>query len=790
MQEFTKITIEKDYLPYRKIELNWLKKESNPDTEILRSMIIFGRNGTGKSTISKSISSLRDISEDITLINEKNRVSNTINITDSDKETIFVYNEEFQNEKVTFIENERFEAIVLIDDQKDLMSKIALNKSEVKILESKLTQYNDALSTAENDIKESIVGTKKSRWKSIFSELNDKNPYFNASLINRISSSVSSRSVVELGENLSNLIKEIESAKNEKRINRCSEVEIPINEIKDKLKIIAEPVSMIELTERENQIIEILGNNVDSSIEKTENILKGNSNNCPTCFQEINEDYKRDTLAQLKSVLKKQLLNNEISEHIECIDQVIKISELIIAELDFVDLDKRIEEDVRISLNKSIEDLKSKLNLMIKKLKDKKSNVYRASDFSDETLFKAKNAYDVSLSKYNRACDEYNIRFNKLDENIKEANKLNDKLAYKETENFCKELFENREKINKAEKSIEELNEEIVKDEQLVKNTTLALNNINKQLGRVFYESERLKLEQEDGFYYVLSRGKRTKLSSLSTGERNAIGLCYFFSIVNQNQNVDNQYNLPLLIVLDDPVSSFDHEIKLGIYSLLRGEIEKIGIGNENSKILILTHDSDVYYNCFKIFEDILDADGKRVFRDNQIKLKQLNSMTGIETAEKEENFYSTQLTKIYEFACIEDEECDFAKDFSPYIGNVMRRVLEAFSTFNYQKGISELSSNEVLLSESIDDREERELLKSHMYRLLLNGESHYSDKIYGITERDREVLLTIKQKIQTARFVLVLLYSLNPIHLKYQINNLDQTILERWKSDLIGSKK
>ena len=134
--------------------------------------------------------------------------------------------------------------------------------------------------------------------------------------------------------------------------------------------------------------------------------------------------------------------------------------------------------------------------------------------------------------------------------------------------------------------------------------------------------------------------------------------------------------------------------------------------------------------------------------------------------------------------------ECDFAKDFSPYIGNVMRRVLEAFSTFNYQKGISELSSNEVLLSESIDDKEERELLKSHMYRLLLNGESHYSDKIYGITERDREFLLTIKQKIQTARFVLVLLYSLNSIHLKYQINNLDQTILERWKSDLIGSKK
>ena len=312
MQKFTKITIEKDYLPYRKIELNWLKKESNPDTEILSSMIIFGRNGTGKSTIFKSISSLRDISEDITLFNEKNTVSTAINITDSDKETIFVYNEEFQREKVTFTENEKFEAIVLIDDQKDLMLKIVSNKSEVKRLESELAQYNKSILDANKSIKERLLDSEKLKWKIIYSKLNNKTPYFNENLLNRISSSVSSKSVLELGEDLSNLIKEIESARNEKKIKRYSEVDIPVNEIKEKLEIISEPVNIIELTERENQIIEILGNNVDSSIEKTENILKGNHNNCPTCFQEINEDYKRDTLAQIKSVLEKQLLNYEM----------------------------------------------------------------------------------------------------------------------------------------------------------------------------------------------------------------------------------------------------------------------------------------------------------------------------------------------------------------------------------------------------------------------------------------------------------------------------------------------
>ncbi|EFN99421.1 hypothetical protein SMSK564_0216 [Streptococcus mitis SK564] len=174
MQEFTKIVIEKDYLPYKKIELNWLKKEDNTDTEILRSMIIFGRNGTGKSTISKSISSLSGISEDITLFNEKNKLSNVINITGSDKETVFVYNEDFQRDRVSFTENEKFEAIVLIDDQKDLMSKIELNKNKLAKLKFELANYKKSILDAEESIKKILVDSTKSEWKTVSIILNKK----------------------------------------------------------------------------------------------------------------------------------------------------------------------------------------------------------------------------------------------------------------------------------------------------------------------------------------------------------------------------------------------------------------------------------------------------------------------------------------------------------------------------------------------------------------------------------------------------------------------------------------
>ena len=137
-------------------------------------MIIFGRNGTGKSTISKSISSLSGISEDITLFNEKNKLSNVINITGSDKETVFVYNEDFQRDRVSFTENEKFEAIVLIDDQKDLMSKIELNKNKLAKLKFELANYKKSILDAEESIKKILVDSTKSEWKTVSIILNKK----------------------------------------------------------------------------------------------------------------------------------------------------------------------------------------------------------------------------------------------------------------------------------------------------------------------------------------------------------------------------------------------------------------------------------------------------------------------------------------------------------------------------------------------------------------------------------------------------------------------------------------
>lgn len=58
-----------------------------------------------------------------------------------------------------------------------------------------------------------------------------------------------------------------------------------------------------------------------------------------------------------------------------------------------------------------------------------------------------------------------------------------------------------------------------------------------------------------------------------------------------------NCYNQESLYVIDDPVSSFDIDNRVGIQSLLRYQTEQIIKGNNNSRILFMSHDLNAIYD-------------------------------------------------------------------------------------------------------------------------------------------------------------------------------------------------
>lgn len=246
------------------------------------------------------------------------------------------------------------------------------------------------------------------------------------------------------------------------------------------------------------------------------------------------------------------------------------------------------------------------------------------------------------------------------------------------------------------------------------------MDKINDGLSYIFFSDDRLSIECKEDKYYLLSRGNSVAPEKISTGERNAIALCYFFTDIMQNKDETDVYNDEYLIIIDDPISSFDMENRIGVLSYLRYQMEKLLCGNKNTKILIMVHDLQTFFDMSVITKDIRNVYKKTNNLSNSLATKSFSylklSKEKIETLSKEEvdkyQEYTSLLNNIFSYAKNEDYE-------GLEVGNSMRRVLEAYSTFNYKKGIVDVTRNENIVR-SFDDRQKK-YFRNLMYRLVLH---------------------------------------------------------------------
>ena len=158
--------------------------------------------------------------------------------------------------------------------------------------------------------------------------------------------------------------------------------------------------------------------------------------------------------------------------------------------------------------------------------------------------------------------------------------------------------------------------------------------------------------------------------------------------------------------------------------------------------------------------------------RDNSIWISYQNLIKY-----KKYNEYSKMLTEIYEFA---NEDEGYEK-LEYTIGNQMRKVLEAYATFNYKKGIESISTTEEILNK-IEDESKREYFRNFMYRLILNGDSHMEETARSYPNSTFFDHIDINEKIITAKSLLVFLYLIDDIHIKmYFSNNKQIKNIESW---------
>lgn len=745
------------------------------DKEYHRFCLIYGKNGSGKSTISQAFDTVKQNNQSLIASQIIDKSGAAVDLTNEDqKNNIFVFNEEYVNSKVKIKDN-GLDAIVLLGDVANIDRKLEKieNIGEIRTqrkqgYEQELKKYEDDKNTDnpkkyENDVVENLKSNFAEREKNILGRqiriLQNKTIELAKNIIGRFKAE-EDKNIEELKNNFDKKLKSYEDIRND--LNFTEEIK-QLN-FEDVKQLLLHQVEQKQLTPREEEIKQAIA--VADHIV-TKNIMESDKDICPYCFQKLTGKYKREILSSLETIFNPEIENHRAN--LENKKQEIQNSLNCLKNLPDMDkLDKNLFDTIKMQIDTCQTEITEKLNQKIQ-------NPFVALnlDVNFDNLVSELNQNLDQLEQRRQAFMAQKARANELKQ---ELEKLNNQIAYYEVKdnfNYYKEKLRIMQALNSKKdhnyRRLECISSKILELKAQKKQINIAQDKINEHLKYIFFKEGRLELGEpnEQGQYVLKSNGNRVKAKDVSTGERNAIALSYFFTEIFKGDNKEEFYTKPKFIVIDDPISSFDFENKVGIMSFLNYQIHKIMTGCSESKMIILTHDLMSAFDMQKIIGSLpqikINDKNEVIFIQRELKNQKL-----VEFGKKYSE-YKTLLNEIYDYANNSISE-------NVNIGNNMRKVLETFGTFNYQCGIEDIARDEIIVANL--SPEQQAYFKNLMYRLVLHGESHAEDKTKAL---DFFSCISEDEKQKTAKDILSILYLLNKTHLQKYLQKEKVKRIGQW---------
>jgi len=735
-----------------------------------RLALVYGKNGSGKTTCAKAFSlcagnnfsgleaSLFDKGNKTKLTQPENGWSN-----------IFVFDEEYINTNLR-INGEGLGSIVLFGEQVEIDTELKKLDEDKKNVQANLAKSSESLNNKYESpasplspvfYKNKIFYALKKNdgWASVDSKIKE----------NKVNSPVSDDLFNEFRQmDVKTSLDELKVAFKEKMQlyvqSRGDTIQYPHPIPTQKsfsdtdliiINLLKKEIQKPELSDRDKRILEVVTSGNHHIEESRKTFSDAAVSFCPYCFQSITPEYKNALLTSIANVF-----NHEADEH----KTNLQTAHLSTIEDDFSQY-SNLSKDLTLQLVAQCK----KCNQIIEKYNgfiDKKiNNIY--SPLETESL-----GYAAAMETLNSLLGDLERRRQQLHEARRQRDDLrnllillNKQIARKELESDFINFEKYTQEKSNAEKNYNELreqNEKIEKQhdelEQRKANIFIAVDRINHDLQYVFFAENRICIEVVNNQYILKICGKQVKPQEVSCGERNAIALCYFFTKILHQTKVADAYSQEKLIVIDDPVSSFDIGNRIGITSYLKFQIQNTIGGNNNSKVIVLSHDVTSVWNIEKAFQEISEYTKQNAHITNATYCAhELIDMKLDSFKSKKKNEYSKFICDIYSYAYDKTGE-------SLSIGNIMRRMLETFSTFLYKKSIDNLSCDTTILSHL---KTKSDFFQNFMYRLVLHGESHTEETVRA--DNDALVFFSYTsddEKQKTARYILCMMYLLQKDHL------------------------
>lgn len=729
-----------------------------------RVALLYGKNGSGKTTVAQGF---REYIEPVTPPKvELSPMANgtRISAVSGQAGKFFVFDEDYVSKRIR-VKEDGLDAIVLFGEQIDLDKQISKAETDIteKQAEVELQEKECAKFTTTNDVNAPDYWKIKIRnelkkdtgWAGKGSKIKGKKQNLSVTddVIERIGQLAPAKPQAELQKEFDRRYAQFTTVNS--TATTLPEAILPISIVGDKEQQATELLSKViprpQWTEREQKIFDLLGG---QGLDTAKGFLSNTETTiCNQCLQPISDEYRIAVLRELDC-----LLNRDVEEFKN------ELRNLIIPETS-----NTAYEAYRELASYNV--VRDRLDAYIKAVvahntavKAKIDNPFDPQEYNTAIgLMAANEAVNQALVALEADRVNYNLTISQRDKVEIKLLDLNDALAHYAIKDMYGSLKTQRATKAAADKLLRQKKIELqtLKDHKAEldakrKNFKIAADEINHSLEYIFYCKGRLTLELgNDEQYHLKVNGHTVAPSKVSCGERNALALSYFFTEIASNTNASAVYADEMFLVIDDPISSFDFENRIGVQSLLRWKLGQVLEGCGTSKVLIMTHDIGTAFDLEKGLKEIKDR-LKGTAKSADYQLLRLEDCTVSKLNDNQRNEYTLLLGRIFEYA-------KTGVGDGLVIGNIMRRVLEAFATFSYKEGIENISSKDSILA--ILPESQREYFKNLMYRLVLHGESHSMEHIQSMKDYGFASLLSEDEKKRTARDILCFIYLLNKQH-------------------------
>ncbi|MBQ3559202.1 MAG: AAA family ATPase [Agathobacter sp.] len=658
---------------------------------------VFGKNGTGKSTLVKLIADQK-VDYDVRI---------------------------FQGFDKIIDEDNKLNAIVLGEENVEINKKI---ENKMKDVEKKKLQKQEILSNIEEQVdgKSNLWTEKNSAWLDYNSKNKELEDFCRTSAAKL--KNMQNPQVANPNYNTKNFSQEIKYAAYLQDTEIKMYQELLKSDVKTANYVLFPETDLLTLLEEINSILQrkveekVRITRFENDKEKTDFAKKGfeihkKGDVCAFCGSNIKDEVYTE--------LERYFLADDVLDFQTLIGEKIVYLSRLREELASVSIEERNfyseYEDAADLIKKECESLVKEQDIfyssLINKLVVKQGYLFSEIDpitcDVPKSFVLLKDQYNILVEQNNTSDLAEKQRFAKDKLRYHHIKKLLDEFQYIEKDierkhsydRYCKvnSLVElEREKIEGEagidyqlrviQKEIEVLQEETKSEKKLAENINRKLKNM------VSFELVHCEDKKEKGFYIVkcLRTGKKRGIIDLSTGEKNIIAFLYFIEKLKEVP-VGEVEKKDKIIVFDDPMNSNDDTMQYLIIEELQSLMKKV---KAPDKFILLTHNNHFYLNV---------KYDKKCNANTFIHMLSAGNVTHINYIEKETDDFKTSYEGLW-------EELHFLYKnegaTAQMLLNPIRRIVETYTKFNglnknkfceNQRGAMKLFN---VNSHSIDDLE------------------------------------------------------------------------------------